>query len=200
MRKSSFLMFIVLVVILSSCDILQQATMVANLLKCEFRLESLNNFKLAGIDIQNKQSLTDLNLLDAAKITNAYLTKSLPAGFTLNMQVKNPNPGAAGINNIGWILFIDDTQITQGAVNKRVQVAPNGGVSTIPLEISFDMIKVFSGKTKDALLNLAFNLAGQGTRSSNIMVKAKPSVYIGNQRVDYPGYLNIRKEFSSMTY
>jgi len=200
MKKSNFLIALCFVFILSSCDLLQQATMVANLLKCEFRLESVNNFKLAGVDIQNKKSLSDLNILDAAKVTNAFLTNSLPAGFTLNMQVKNPNAGTAGISNISWILFIDNTQITEGAVNKRIQVAPNGGMSTIPLEISFDMLKVFSGKTKDALLNLAFNLAGQGNQPSNIMVKAKPSVYIGNQRVDYPGYLNIKKEFSSVTY
>ena len=200
MKKTRFLISILLVVFLASCDVLKQASMVANLFKCEFRLESVKNFQLAGVNIQNKKSLADLSILDAAKITNAYLSKSFPAAFTLNIQVKNPNSGVAGISNIVWILFIDNAQITQGNVNKRVQVAPNGGISTIPLEISFDMIKVFSGKTKDAILNLAFNLAGQGTQPSNIMVKAKPSVYIGNQRVDYPGYLNIKKEFSSMTY
>lgn len=200
MKKPGIVCTVAIMLFFASCDVLQQASMVANLLKCDFRLESVNNFTLAGVDIQNKKSLSDVSFLDAAKITNAYISRTLPAGFTLNLEVKNPNPGVAGINDISWILFIDNTQITQGAVNKRVQVAPNGGTAVIPLDITFDMMKTFTGKTKDALFNLAFNLAGQGKQPSNIMVKAKPSVYIGNRRVDYPGYLNITKEFSSATY
>ena len=200
MKKTSLFAVCCLVFLMASCDILQQASMVANLLRCDFRLESVNNVQLAGVNIQNKKALTDLNFMDAAKITNAYISKSWPLGFTLNLEVKNPNPGVAGINNIDWILFIDNAQITQGAINKRIQVAPNGGTAIIPLEITFDLMKTFSGQTKEALLNLAFNLAGQGTQPTNIMVKARPSVYIGNQRIEYPGYLNIKKEFSSTTY
>ncbi len=194
-RKSFFIMTIAIAVVIVSCTELKQ---LATLAKCDFKLKSVDNIQLAGVNIQQMQNLSQVNALDVVKLTSAYMSKNLPLSFNLNVDTRNPNPTKAALTALDWILQIDDIDMTHGILNKRIEIAPNGGITTIPMNMNFDLFKVLTGKSKDAVLNFAFNLTGVGNNTpSRITLKAKPTVMIGSVPIQYPGYISIKNTFVS---
>lgn len=191
------LMLVLMLVGISSCDILKQVGEMAQFAKCDFRLSTVENLNLAGVNVQQKKSLNDLNFADAAKLTAAYLGGSLPLNLTLNVQVKNPNAAQASMNKLEWIMLIDGVEMVRGVNQQTINVSPNGGVATLPLQIGVDLKQALSGKSKDAILNFGLNLAGAGNTPTRITLKAKPSIRVANQLIDYPGYLTVDTQFSS---
>lgn len=186
-----------IILLFSGCDITKQVNELKTFSKCDFRLYTVENINLAGINIEDYKSYNDLNLLDVAKISSALAKGNMPLSFTLNVQVKNPNPTPAALNKMEWILFIDDIELLDGVSEQRVEVPANGGISNLPLDIKADLKKVLTGESGEALSNLAFNLTGQGNRPSNVMLKIKPTVYAGGIPIVYPGYISVKNEFTS---
>ncbi len=178
-----------------SCQQLQE---LQSLAKCEFKLRSVENIQLAGINIQQKQSISQVNAMDVISVTSAYVSKNLPLSFNLNVDARNPNPTKAALTALDWILEIDDIEMTRGILNKKYEINPNGGVTTIPMSMNFDLFKVLTGKAKDAVLNFGFNLTGAGSNTpSRITLKARPTIMIGTIPVQYPGYIAIKNTFIS---
>jgi hypothetical protein len=199
MKKiNAFVAILLTLTLLAGCDILDQARQVAMLSKCEFKLSSVDQLRLAGVNIQQVKKLSDLNMMDAAKITTAALSGgSLPLNFTLNVEARNPNASTAGLTRLDWILFIDDIQMVSGVNEQRVQIPGNGGTGMIPLIIGIDLKQALKGKSGDAIANFGLNLAGAGNKPTRITLKAKPTIMVGSQYVSYPGYLTIQNEFTS---
>ena len=183
--------------IFSSCDVLQQVAEMKTFSKCEFQIKNVSNIDLAGINIQNKNKLSDISFLDAAKITAAFSQGKLPLNLILNISVKNPNPATASMNKMDWILFIDDIEMTRGISNQRIQIPANNGVSNLPLQMQADLFKVLSSESGETIVNFGFNLSGNGNRPTRIMIKIKPSVYVGSKIITYPGYITVRNTFTS---
>ncbi|MES2730949.1 MAG: hypothetical protein V4714_04345 [Bacteroidota bacterium] len=184
-----------LLALLGACTVAQQLNQLKNFALCDFRLTTMENTSLAGVNVQQIRSLSDLNLLQAAKISAAYASGSLPLDFTLNIQVKNPNTTVAAMNGMEWILLIDDTEITTGAVSERLEIAPNNGLATLPLHIRTDLRKALAGKSAESTINFGMNLVGAGNRPSRLTLKVKPSIMIGTTAISYPGYLSVKNEF-----
>ena len=195
MRKLNIVTVIIIIAIaMVSCKQLQELT---NLAKCDFKLKSVDNIQLAGVNIQKMQSLSQVNALDVVKLTSAYMSKNLPLNFNLNVDARNPNPTKAALTALDWILEIDNIEMTRGILNSRIEIAPNGGVSTIPMTMNFDLFKVLTGKAKDAVLNFAFNLSGNGSAPTRITLKARPTLMVGSIPIQYPGYISIKNTFVS---
>ena len=196
MKKALFIYFIATAFILNSCDILDQASQMALLAKCEFRLGSLTNTQLAGVNVQNYNSYKDLKFTDVAKVTAAYATGSMPLSFTLNVDIKNPNTRAAGMSKLDWILLIDGAEKLSGVTEERITIPANGGIATLPMNLSFDLLKVIDAANVESLANLAMNLAGAGNKPTRVALKAKPTIYVGTTPITYPNYLMVETEFT----
>lgn len=188
---------IILTILFSSCDVLQQVVEMKTFAKCEFLIKNVENVQLARVNIQNKNKLSDISFLDAAKITTAFAQGNLPLNFTLNILVKNPNSSPASMNKMDWILFIDDIEMTRGISSQRVQIAANNGISDLPLQMEIDLLKALSSESGEAIANFGFNLSGKGDRPTRIMIKVKPSVYVGKKMITYPGYITVKNTFTS---
>lgn len=180
----------------SSCDVLQQASRMANLSKCEFRLQSVNQLTLAGINVQNIHKMSELSLLDAGKLTSALASGKFPLDFTLNVEAKNPNTASAGINKMDWILYIDGIEMTKGIINQQVTIPANNGITVIPIKMSVDLKQVLSGKSMDAILNFGLNLAGAGSKPTRFTMKLQPTINVASFPITYPGYITIGTEFT----
>lgn len=187
------LIFLSLVFVLSACTQLQQ---LQNLAKCEFRLNSVENIRLAGVNIQDVKSLNQIGISDVAKLSAAYLGNNLPLDLKLNMDARNPNPTAAALSALDWIFLIDDIEMTRGITNQRFQI-PANQTTTIPLLLNFDLKKVLTGKSQNALVNFALNLAGNGNSPTRLALKAKPTIQVGAVNIPYPSYLTIKTDFTS---
>lgn len=181
----------------TSCDVLQQVNQVSNLSKCDFKLESVQNLTLAGINVQNISSLSDLKMLDATRLAAAVTNQQFPLDFLLNIEAKNPNSSAAGITKIDWILLIDNIEMTQGMLDRQVTIPANNGVAIIPMQMNVDLKKVLSGKSADAILNFGLNLSGNGNKPTRFTLKMKPTITVNGFPITYPGYLSVNTEYAS---
>lgn len=198
MKRSLLIFTILSAFVLNSCDVLNQISQVAMLSKCQFRLSTLTNTKLAGVNVQNIKSYKDLSLVDVTKVTAAYATGNLPLSFTLNVEAKNPNTTAAGMSKLDWILLIDDLEVLTGVTEQRITIPANGGTAVLPLNLSFDLLKVIEARNVESLVNFGLNLAGAGNRPTRVTLKAKPTIYVGSSPITYPDYITINNEFTGL--
>jgi len=193
--KKLFLLSLFICIIFYSC---QQINQMSNFLKCEFRIGSVQNTHLAGINVQEIRSISDLNLIDAGRLTAAYAQGSLPLTMTLNIDAKNPNNNQAAMNRMEWILMIEGKELVTGVLNDKVSLSPNGGTSTIPLSIQADLKKIMSNNSTQENINLGLGLIDNGNKpSKKLSLKIKPSIMIGNLNIPYPGYITVGTNFGS---
>jgi hypothetical protein len=189
-----FLVVSSMILLATGCSILSELTAFT---KCEFSFHSAMNPTVCGVDITSKSSFSDFSLLDGQLILGNLLKKTLPFTILANVEVKNPGVSTAAVNSIQWIAFIDDVQVAEGMVSDRVEVAPGGGTSMIPIRMKADLFNYLEGDNPRTMVNFALNLVDAGNQPTRLSMKIKPSVLIGTQTVVYPGYFTISKEFSS---
>jgi hypothetical protein len=184
-----------LMLCLFSCGVSQelakQATGLYAISQCKYVFQSITELVLAGINMQNAKSITS-NPLAAANLLTAFASPngSLPVNFTLNLDVTNPGVQTALLNGANYILDIDGNEMTQGSLANQLQVGA-GQKATLPINISFDLKKAMSGKSLDAIKNLAYNFAGIGNASSNVTLKLKPSMMVNGYPISAPDYIPI---------
>ncbi len=195
MNKVKYLLMLLVFVGVSSCEVLQQAAELGNFNKCKFRLHTINDLRIAGIDIQEKKSISDLNFFDAARLTAALASNELPLEFILNVQVKNPNQNQAAMNRFVWQLYIDETQVTEGVLTQRIEIPPNE-TGNLPLLLSVNLKEIFTKESGNSLLNMVFNLVGSANEPTNIILRAKPTILVANREIVYPGFITIKNEFN----
>jgi len=181
-----------LIIFFFSCDVAKQLAGTYALTQCKYLFNSISGLTLGGVNLQNINNISSLNPLAAANLLAAFASPngSLPLNFTLNLDVTNPGTQTALLNSTKYILEIDGMQMTQGAVSKQIQIG-SGQKQTLPISIGFDIKKVMSGQSLDAIKNLAFNFAGIGGESSNVTLKLQPSFVVGGNTVNSPDYIPI---------
>jgi LEA14-like dessication related protein len=177
---------------LFSCDVAQQLLGTYQMTQCKYEYSSISNLNLAGVNLQNVSSLSSLNPLSAANLLSAFVSPggALPLHFTLNLNVTNPGVQTALLNGMSYILEIDGIEMTQGTLNTQFQVA-SGQKTLMPIQMGFDLRQVLSGKSAEAIKNLAFNFAGIGNASSNVTVRLKPTFMVGGQALSSPNYIPV---------
>lgn len=198
MKNSSYLFLCCAVVLLfaGSCRTVREIKALA---KCEFRIQSVKNTSLAGINVQNVRSYNDLKLGQAATIARAYASGNLPLTFTLNVDVRNPNDQLAALNRLEWIALFDQTELVRGNVTQRVAVNPNGGVATIPLQVRCNVRDVLGRLAKDKALGSAFEIKDRQDKPKRVALKLKPAITVGKKgrSIAYPGYITVKKDFTA---
>lgn len=178
----------------TSCDLAKQAAKIGNLINCEYKVENVADLTLASVPIQGKSSLAQLALADAARIASAFLGGQLPLSMNVNLGVKNTSGNPAGFTSVKYILALDGQEINRGAINNNFTVA-GGSTNMLPIFTQVDLKKSFSGKSKDALINLALNLAGQSGKPTMIGLQIKPSFLINGKAFEWPSYIKVDTEF-----
>ena len=186
-----------ILVVMSSCDVAQQVLGTYQLTQCKYDYHSIAGLTLAGINLQNVNSLTSLNPTNLLTLTSAFASKSgsLPLNFTLNLDVSNPGVQTALLNGLGYILEIDGHQMTTGALRQKLQI-DGGQKAMLPIQMAFDLKQVLSGESLEAIKNLAFNFIGIGNAASNVTVRLKPSFQIGNKTVESSSYIPVSFQLS----
>src|SRR5262245_41494168 len=99
---------------LAGCSTLKELAKAMTLSQCQFRMVSVADTSVAGISIQGKKDLGDINLMNMLKLQRAFSSGQLPLEFTLNLEGKNPNDSDAGLGHFAWILDVDGSELTRG--------------------------------------------------------------------------------------
>lgn len=189
-KKTLIILFVAMG--LSSCDVLNQMTQMANFANCTFNFNSVNHIQMLGIDLSKGMSKESLNVSQLLSLTNALMNRSLPVTFNVNLDVKNPNSIAASMAKMDYILTLNGKQVVSTTMNNSVNVPANSS-SVISIPVSTDLFELFSGESADAIVNLAFKLAGANSNPVNVGIKVKPYITIGNQQLAYPDYISLNK-------
>jgi len=197
--------YIILVVIIASvgflfsCSQIKQITQtLTNIEKLQFKLGSVQGFKLYNVAISDKKSISDFSALDAANFLRLYNQKKMPAEFTLNLLVKNPNNGTQGtskqlatISKLDWRLIIDDVNTINGVVNQSISVPGNSQETAIPIGISLDLLEFFNNKSYENLFNLALAIGGVNGNSAKLKLDIQPTVSTPIGAITYPGRITV---------
>jgi hypothetical protein len=176
--------------VVPSCGVLEQTAQMQRLSLCTFDVTGVDNIKLAGVNLRQGMSYSDLNAAQVMSLTGALFSRNLPLEFIMNIKVDNPNDNLAAMNRMEYIILLDGLQLVTGAVNERYEV-PAGGSTTIPMKLQLELFEALSGETGDALVNLAFKLTGNESNPSELLFRVKPFIRVGGRELAYPGYLNV---------
>jgi LEA14-like dessication related protein len=179
-------------VFLNSCDVLTQMDEMSRFSKCDFQIDNVDNFEVAGIRMDDKKTFADFNFSQAAQLTMALAREELDAEITVHLKATNPNSAKASMNALSWILLLDGQEMASGLLDRYIEIPANGGTTDIPVSIGFDLKKLFTGQSGNALMNLVSNIMGQGQEPSNLSMKLKPSIRVGSQSLAYPGFITIK--------
>ena len=177
---------------LVSCDVLNQVAQMANFVNCKFNFNSVDQIQMLGINLHKGMSKTDLNITQLASLTNALMKRQLPVTFNVNVGVDNPNSIAASMAKMDYIISLNGKEVISTTLNKSISVPANGN-SVVSIPITTDLFQLFSGESADAILNLAFKLAGATSDPVNVGLKVKPYISINGQQLAYPDYLTMNK-------
>ena len=177
---------------LASCDVLNQVAQMANFATCSFDFNSINQIQMLGINLSKGMSKTDLNATQLLSLANAIMSKQLPVTFNVNLDVKNPNSIAASMAKMDYIISLNGKEVVSTTLNQSINVPANAS-NMISIPIRTDLFQLFSGESADAIVNLAFKLAGASSDPINLGIKVKPYITIGNQQLAYPDFISINK-------
>jgi hypothetical protein len=190
-KKTLIVLFVALG--LSSCEILTQVAQMANFANCTFDLNSVNQIQMLGVNLSKGMTKSDLNAAQLLTLANAIMNKKLPVTFNVNLNVKNPNAIPASMAKMDYILSLNGKQVVSTTLNKGISVPANSS-NTISIPITTDLFQLFSGESTDAIVNLAFKLAGASSEPVNVGLKVKPYISINSQQLAYPDYISLNKE------
>ena len=185
-KKTLIILFVTLG--LASCDVLNQVAQMANFANCTFNFNSVNQIQMLGIDLSKGMSKESLNTIQLLSLVNAISNRQLPVSFNVNVDVKNPNSIAAAMTKMDYIISLNGKQVISTSMNNAINVPANSS-SVVTIPITTDLFQLFSGESADAIVNLAFKLAG----ASSDPVQVKPYININGQQLSYPNYITMNK-------
>ena len=186
---------VTILVIATACSVINT---LQNVSRLKYKIGSVNNYKVAGVTVENKTKLKDFSTMETLKISGALLKGSLPVTFQLNIEAVNPNDGTGGkprtdltIESFPWRLFINDKETITGNISQPISVPGVGESTVIPIEISFDIAKNFKEKNMDDILSFALNLSGITKSQSNLKLLVKPVIGTPIGKLQYPDEITV---------
>ena len=194
MRKKKIILAVLFTTLLASCGVYNS---LMNLSKLKFKLGNVNNFKVAGILIDNKTKLSDFGTMDIVSLTSRVMSGDFPVSFTVNVLAQNPNNSSeSNISDISlesfpWTLYINDKKTISGNISNPVKVPAIENTTAIPLEMSLDLKEFFAGDGLNELINLALNLGGAKGSPSNLKIIAEPVLGTSLGNMSYPSPITI---------
>ncbi len=177
---------------LASCDVLTQVAQMANFANCTFNFNNVNQIQMLGINLSKGMTKENLNVTQLLALTNAIMSKSLPVSFNVNVDVSNPNSIAAAMSKMDYILTLNGKQVISTTMNQAVNVPANSS-NVVSIPITTDLFQLFSGESAEAIVNLAFKLAGASSDPVNVGLKVKPYISVNGQQLAYPDYISMNK-------
>ena len=169
-----------------------QAAQVINLKNCIFDVNGISQINMLGIDLSKGMNKNNLNATQLLNVTTSLLNRQLPVSFNVNIDVDNPNSIAASLGKMDYIIALNNKEIISSTFTQGFSI-PANSQGKISIPISTDLFQLFSGETADAILNLAFKLAGAQSDPVNLGVKVKPYIKVNNQSLAYPDFITINK-------
>lgn len=157
----------------------------------DFEVDRVEAVRLAGVSLERIRSPEDVRILDAARVAAAVARHQVPLEFDVHILGRNPegNPTTARLVRLQWILDLNGRETVSGFVDSAYVFVP-GGVTDVRVPVRLDLWQFFQGSAGDAL-DLALGLAGAGTRRTEVVLRAVPTIDTALGPITYPGSITI---------
>lgn len=201
-RKALILLIAFSLVFIESCGVLQTFQ---NISRLKFKLGSVNNMLLNGIDVTTKTRLQDFSATEILKLSASVLNKKMPVSFVINVDALNPNDGSAGkpktdyqLTKFPWTLLIDEKETISGDLDSPISVPGSGQTVKFPLRIQLDLFSFFENESYEDLVKLALRMSGRTGEPLNVKLVAQPTISSPLGSLTYPSKLVIvDKQFTN---
>jgi len=187
-RRQAVAVAVVLLAAVSACATVRQLTA---LKQVTFAIEGVRGIRLAGVPLDNVRRPSDVNALDAARIGAAVLNHRIPLEFDIHVGGTNPadNPTTARLVRLQWTLDLNGHETVSGIIDTAYTFAP--GITTdVRVPIRLDLAQFFQNSAQDAL-DLALGLAGLGSRPTEVVIRAVPTIDTPLGAITYPSPITI---------
>ena len=184
--------------IMSACGINKQAKQLQTLEDCIYEIRSADSIYVAGKDVSKMISNNAINIGSMPEFAWAYLQKNIPLKARINLKIKNPTQQDAAINRFEYQVLVKGQQLANGLVNQKVSIAAGDSI-IVPVSVNANIYQILSnGNTMQEIIDFMKGGNDSATERKGIVtLKIKPSIAIGDNLVNYPGYITIEKEVSS---
>lgn len=185
--KYKICVFGVLGILFIGCGIISQ---VKRLSKCSFEYEKVENFSFAMVSLDKVKSADEISLSDAAKIITAITGKTAEISFDVKIKAYNPNKKPVSVDNVDYIIMLEDKDLAYGNLNKKFTI-PAKGSTLISIRVKMNALKVINLSTIKNVYLLYQNITGKNsTNTSKLTVKVKPTI----NNYTFPSYITISKQ------
>lgn len=190
-------LFIVLALVMSACGINKQMDQLKAFEKCRYEIASADSVYLGNVDVTHLLEKKEFNLARVPSLMLAVLRQDVPLKARINLKIQNPANQIAAINQFEYKILHKNTELATGFVNRKVVVEPGGGTTIVPININSNIYSLLSDpKNQKAFAD--FIAEGKPNEKKTVLtVKIKPTLDIGNNQIQYPGYITIDKEITN---
>ncbi len=179
------------ILLMYSCDVMQQIGGAYNLMQCKYDYNSINNIQLAGIDLGKAKSLSVLEIASLSTILSGGALQNIPFSMVLNLDVKNPNEKAAAfLNGMDYMIELNDMEFTSGKLDVPVRIEA-GGSQVVPLSIGVDIMNLMNRYSKSKVSSEMSRFLGISPGQTKVTVKLWPKVLIGDVPIKSPAHIPV---------
>ncbi len=190
--KRILILFVFIVVSISSCDILNQVGEVKRFAQCDFQISIVQIVNLGGVDVSNYTSSSDFGFSDMLIIGQKLFSGKLQSKLSVDILATNNQTSKAAISALDWQLTMQNEKYGEGKIVDYIEVLPSQ--STIfTVIVDFDFLKLIQSENLQSIIDLVMDIENKEKLNKlDILLKVKPYYKSGNSIKEYPGYLNIR--------
>lgn len=175
---------------MAGCQLLREVT---NLRNVDFQIDRVSDVRLAGIQLDQKQSYEDLNAREVLELSRGIARGELSFQGTIHVQASNPeqNPQAR-LMEMDWTLLLEDRETISGSFSD-VTTIPSGASETVRVPVELDLLQFFGENLRD-LIDMSLSAAGRGGDAKTIALEASPTIETRLGPIRYPEPITIVRQ------
>lgn len=166
-----------------SCSVLQAVA----LKDCNYEYKEVTDISFLGY-----KGKDILSFGGAAAVTKALLgkTETAPLGFTVHINVTNPNKTTAALERLNYKVSLDSVEIAEGQTEQSLVVI-SGQTVDLPLGLSVDLKSALQSEKRATLVKAVKNLIGMTAEPTEVKVQLKPIFRVGSGVIASPTYIPV---------
>ena len=184
-------MFLVLVAgSLWGCAAFKQT---AALSQVKFNFDRISDVRVAGVNVADKKSYSDLGVTDVAKLSAGVLAHDVPTRLTVHLKAENPssNSVTAKMVKMAWSFYVEDRKLLDGNLDSSYAFPPGTPID-VKVPITFDAYDVYEHNAQD-LFELGLALADVEGYEKEVRVDLVPTVDTDLGPITYPQPITVKR-------
>ncbi len=181
---------VVISIILSACNIVNQIGGAITLSQCDYTYNSISNIQIAGLNLGNSSNISLANLAKISTILASGNKQNIPFNMTLNVDVKNPNQTVAFLNSMDYAIDINEMEFANGKMDIPIRIE-SGQSKTLPISIATDLTGLMNRYSQERVTEEMSAFLGVKPERTKVTLRLWPKVMVGNTPIKAPAAIPV---------